>query len=77
MEYFLLEIYISEKNEELSFVEELTLTINRIIEQSEKDLKKYLVIMDVFYHGINENFSKMDKVYMDYIKYMIKKIILL
>jgi len=73
LEYYLLEIYLPETNDNYSFIEELNSTIEQIITSSEVDLKKYLVLIDIFYQGINGDFSKMDQFYQEYMSYMIKK----
>lgn len=73
-EFFLQELYIPEKNEDFTFIEELKYVMSRFADHTEEEKKLFSVSIDIFFSSIKGDFKQLDAVYQDFIGYMVDKI---
>ncbi|GAB6100506.1 hypothetical protein JCM16358_23850 [Halanaerocella petrolearia] len=76
LEYFLKDLYMPEKNKDLTVLEEFEIILEKLKRQIKEEEKTEInIIIDLFYQGIKGEFEKLGDVYRDYINHMTKKII--
>jgi len=73
-EFFLQELYIPEKNEKYTFLDELQYILDRYSKHTEEELKQFNVIIDIFFSSIKGDFSGFDFFFNKYIDYLAEKI---
>jgi len=75
-EYFLKKLYVPQKNEGLTTLEEFELVLEKVKKQfSENQTKEINILIDLFYQGIKGEFPQLKEMYEGYLNYLTEKII--